>query len=107
MSHAHMLCHTSIQEAIEAQLLSEEEKRGRLLELQRRLKEGVDLLEVVEKEGAMGREALIPHIPRLCHVTLGAVQSPLGGVYSCRVWGFMAAAVLQEWSLGNCNGCMC
>ena len=85
--------------------MAEEEKRKHLLVLKDRLLEGVELVEVVVREGDGGRDMLLPYIPRLCRVTMEAVRSPLARGYCRRVWGVMATAVFRDWTLGKCSEC--
>ena len=71
------------------------------MELKEKLVERVELVEVVGMEGEIGMDALLPHIPRLCHVTLGAAHSPLGKPYSRRLWELLSSVVFRDWTLGT------
>ena len=82
---------------METQLAVEEATRARLNQLSQKLSFLVQLLE------ALTGEVLVPHGPRLSHVTRHAFTSPLAGSYCRRIWRALVTAVFQEWTLGRCG----
>ncbi len=80
---------------METQLADEDVIRSDLTAFSKQLSQLVTLSEVLE--GGV----LLPHVPRLSHVTRGAFSSPLARGYCERMWKLMVKGVFKEWTLGN------
>lgn len=67
-----------------------------LSKLSQQLGHMVALLEV------MHGDHMLPHVPRLSHVTRAAISSPLARAHCWNIWSILSHSVFTDWTLGMC-----